>query len=113
MGSRVDSKLKAIAFRLRKIREIKGLTREQWCDELGENSEYWGLIERGEQPISLSKLLLVCEVYGISIEDVVEMEYAEQDDTPVRKEIEILVNQCKGRQLDIIRKFIKEIAMTI
>mgnify|MGYP005782663483 FL=1 len=113
MGSRVDSKLKAIAFRLRKIRELKGLTREQWCEKLGENSEYWGLIERGEQPISLSKLLLVCEVYGISIEDVVEMEYAEQDDTPVRKEIEILVNQCKGRQLDIIRKFIKGIAMTI
>ena len=42
------------------VRELKGLTREKFCESLVENSEYWGLIERGEQAISLVKLLQVC-----------------------------------------------------
>ena len=45
------------------VRELKGLTREKFCESLVENSEYWGLIERGEQAISLVKLLQVCETY--------------------------------------------------
>ena len=53
----IDFEIKNIGFKLRKIRELKGLTRESFCDPLGENSEYWGLIERGEQSISLVKLL--------------------------------------------------------
>ena len=62
LENKVDDKLKRIAFKLRKIRELKGLTREKFCEPLGENSDYWGLIERGEQPISLTKLLQVCEM---------------------------------------------------
>lgn len=53
MEYRVDERAKRIARKLRKIRELKGLTREKFCEPLGENSDYWGLIERGEQPISL------------------------------------------------------------
>ena len=48
----MDERAKRIARKLRKIRELKGLTREKFCEPLGENSDYWGLIERGEQPIN-------------------------------------------------------------
>lgn len=75
MEYRVDERAKRIARKLRKIRELKGLTREKFCEPLGENSDYWGLIERGEQPISLPKLLQVCEVYQIPIESVVVLDY--------------------------------------
>ena len=113
MENRIDSKVKENALKLRKIRELKGLTRENFCEPLGENSEYWGMIERGEQPISLVKLLQVCEVYHIPIETVVDLNYMEQDDSLMRKEIAELLDQCKGKQLEVIRKFIKEIAMTL
>lgn len=79
MEYRVDERAKRIARKLRKIRELKGLTREKFCEPLGENSDYWGLIERGEQPISLPKLLQVCEVYQIPIESVVVLDYQIQD----------------------------------
>lgn len=113
MENKVDEKLKRIAFKLRKIRELKGLTREKFCEPLGENSDYWGLIERGEQPISLTKLLQVCEMYDIPLESVVDIESVEQDDARLKSEIAGLLEQCKGRQLEAIKKFITDIAMTL
>ena len=113
MEYRVDERAKRIARKLRKIRELKGLTREKFCEPLGENSDYWGLIERGEQPISLPKLLQVCEVYQIPIESVVVLDYQMQDDEQIRGDIYELLGQCNGYQLEVIRKFISDIAMTL
>lgn len=107
------AKIKGIAIKLRKIRELKGLTRESFCEALGENSEYWGLIERGEQPISLTKLLQVCETYGIPIEDVVTLDYSSTDTDALRLDIDVLLTNCSSRQLEVIRKFISEIAMAL
>lgn len=109
----MDESVKRIARKLRKIREVKGLTREKFCEPLGENSDYWGLIERGEQSISLTKLLQVCEVYHIPIEQVVKLDYQTEDDTPLRRDIDELLKQCSGYQLEVIRKFISDIAMTL
>ena len=109
----LDHDVKRIAIKLRKIRELKGLTREKFCEPLGENSEYWGLIERGEQAISLPKLIQVCKTYDIPIETVVELDYEILDDDNLRKEINVLLETCKGRQLEATKKFIEEIAMTL
>lgn len=111
--SGIDERIKNIAVKLRKIRELKGLTRDQFCEPLGENSEYWGLIERGEQPISLVKLMQACETYSIPLESVVKLEYQNVDDTLIKEEILELLEQCKGKQLEIIKKFISEIVMTL
>lgn len=109
----IDDRVKNIALKLRKIRELKGLTREKFCEPLGENSEYWGLIERGEQAISLVKLLQVCETYDIPIETVVDLDYQTMDDKALRAEINDLLENCKGKQLEMIKKFVKDIAMTL
>ena len=80
---------------------------------MGENSEYWGLIERGEQAISLVKLLQVCEVYGIPIESVIQLNYAEENDEQLRMRIGELLQQCHGRQLEVVKKFIQDIALSL
>lgn len=113
MDNQIDTEIREIAAKLRRIRELKELTREKFCAPLGENSEYWGMIERGEQPISLVKLLQVCKVYDIPIESVVKLEYLDQDDVPLREEIAQLISQCDKKQLEIIRKFIKEIVLAL
>lgn len=109
----IDDRVKNIAFKLRKIRELKGLTREKFCEPLGENSEYWGLIERGEQAISLVKLLQVCETYDIPIETVVDLDYQTMNDKALRAEISELLDSCKGKQLEMIKKFVEDIAMAL
>ena len=108
----MDSKLKEIAYKLRKIRELKGLSRETFCEPLNENSEYWGLIERGEQAISLVKLLQACEYYDIPIESVVQLNYQVQDTSPLKEEIVKLLDDCTAKQLEVVRKFMTEILFT-
>ena len=64
-------------------------------------------------PISLGKLLQVCEVYDIPIEDVVKLDYQKQDCQHLRTEIMALLDECDCHQLEIIRKFITDIASTL
>lgn len=109
----IEDKIKDTAVRLRKIRELKGLTREKFCEPLGENSDYWGLIERGEQTISLVKLLQVCEMYNIPLEEAIQLDYEAQDTTQLKAEITDLLDQCTERQLEAIRKFIEDIVMIL
>ena len=113
VDNRTDETVRQIALRLRRIRELKGLTREKFCEPLGENYEYWGLIERGEQPISLPKLLQVCQVYHITIETLVEPDAETQDTAPLRQDISALLGQCTPRQLEVVRKFISDIALAL
>ena len=89
------------------------MTREKFCEPLGVNSDYWGLIERGEQPISLVKLLQACEMYCIPLEDVVLLDYEAEDNTQLIAEISGLLEQCTERQLEAIKKFIAEIVMIL
>lgn len=112
--SNVDYKIQNISFKIRKIRELKGLTREAFCEKLNENVEYWGLIERGEQAISLPKLIQVCETYNIPIENIINLDFQNSPDTTILKsDINNLISSCNARQLEIIKKFISEIAITI
>ena len=112
--SSVDHKIQNISFKIRKIRELKGLTREAFCEKLNENTEYWGLIERGEQAISLPKLIQVCEIYNIPIEDIIDLDFQNSPDTTTLKsDIVQLISSCNAHQLEIIKKFISEIAITI
>ena len=110
MSNNVEIKAKEVAYKLRKIRELMDLTREEFCNPLGENVEYWGMIERGEQQISLSKLLMVCEVYQIPIERVVQFDFQKQDTTDLIEKINSELRKCNRHQLEVIQKFITEIA---
>ena len=113
MNSKTDEKVAKIAAKLRKIRELKNLTREQFCERLGENVEYWGKIERGEQTISLGKLLQVCEVYHIRIEEIITLDFQEQDTQQLRDSIVALLDECDYHQLEITHKFITDIAKAL
>lgn len=108
-----DESVKQIAIKLRKYRELKGLTRENFYEPLGENSDYWGLIERGEQSISLPKLLLICEAYNIPIDTIINLNYKSLENTKTMEEIQLLLEKCNSKQLEIIKKFVEDIAMTI
>lgn len=59
------------------------------------------------------KLLQVCETYDIPIETVVDLDYQTMDDKALRAEISVLLDSCKGKQLEMIKKFIEDIAMTL
>ena len=61
----------------------------------------------------MTKLIKVCKTYNIPIESVVDLNYKKQDDTALRSDISGLLNQCSGKQLEVVKKFVEEIAMAL
>lgn len=53
---------------IKKIRELKNLTREYVADELKMSTSGYGKIERGEVDLTISKLVKVAKVLDVSIE---------------------------------------------
>lgn len=53
---------------IKRIRELKNLTREYVADELKMSTSGYGKIERGEVDLTVSKLKKIAEVLDVSIE---------------------------------------------
>lgn len=53
---------------IRKIRELKNLTREYVAEELKMSMSGYGKIERGEVDLTVTKLIDIAKVLGVSIE---------------------------------------------
>lgn len=57
-----------VYINIRKIRELKNLTREYVAEELKMSMSGYGKIERGEVDITVSKLVEISKVLDVSIE---------------------------------------------
>ena len=53
---------------IKKIRELKNLTREHVADELNMSTSGYGKIERGEVDLTISKLNKIAKVLDVTIE---------------------------------------------
>jgi transcriptional regulator with XRE-family HTH domain len=56
-----------ISKNIKKIRELKGITREQLASDLGMSVSGYSKIERGEVNLSLSKTQKISELLGVDI----------------------------------------------
>lgn len=104
-----EDAIKAIGQRLRGFRELNGLTREQFCEKLEIDSYHWGTIERGERNISLQRLLQVCDVFGVDVQQFLPPPTAEQDTTAEVAQVAALLHGLNKKQLLVVQKFIAEI----
>ena len=57
-----------VYINIRKIRELKNLTREYVAEELKMSMSGYGKIERGEVDLTVSKLMEIAKVLDVSIE---------------------------------------------
>lgn len=57
-----------VYLNIRKIRELKNLTREYVAEELKMSMSGYGKIERGEVDLTVSKLIEIAKVLDVSIE---------------------------------------------
>jgi len=53
--------------RVKRLREMRGLSVIEAAELLGVGRQYWYLIEKGEANITLEKLELVAEILGVSV----------------------------------------------
>lgn len=57
-----------VYINIRKIRELKNLTREYVSEELNMSMSGYGKIERGEVDLTVSKLIEISKILNVSIE---------------------------------------------
>lgn len=101
--------VKQVGANVRKYRELKGMTREQFCEVLGYDVNYWGCIERGERPINLQKLLEVSVYFGVSLDTLVSVSKPAPEDSPMLSSVQEALRSCSETQLAAVQKFLLEI----
>lgn len=67
--------IKSNAYRnIRKIRELKSLTREYVAEEVKMSMSGYGKIERGEVDLTISKLIEISKVLDVSVEFILKFD---------------------------------------
>ena len=80
------------------------------AEQLGLDTQYYAQLERGERNFTLKKLIRLCSIFQIGIEDIVEIERTEkQDNSGIRGEIAARLEDLSPTQLRLVEKFITEI----
>lgn len=74
-----------VYINIRKIRELKNLTREYVAEELKMSMSGYGKIERGDVDITVSKLIEISKVLDVSIEFIFKFD------------VSIFFNDAKGQ----------------
>ncbi len=60
-----------IGTRIRKVRELKGLSQENISEELGMSITGYGKIERNEVSINFDRLTKISEILGVELENII------------------------------------------
>lgn len=64
---------KDLGKRIAMLREIQGISREQFADKLGMTSAGYGKIERGETDVSFMRLQSIAKALKMSLSEILKM----------------------------------------
>ena len=101
-----------IAANIKKYRLLNNMTQKELSEALFLDTQYYAQLERGERNFSIEKIAMVCSLFHIGIEDIIELDIpstANNDTTILNNEIKASLDNLNYSQLLIIQKFIKEI----
>jgi transcriptional regulator with XRE-family HTH domain len=62
----------ALCRRIRGLREHARLTQVQVAEALGVSQAAYSRLEKGEVEVPLSKLFVLCEIYGLTLQDLIK-----------------------------------------
>ena len=98
----------AIGARIRKRRELLGLSREELAEQLGVTAKFIGDIEYGEKGVSMKNLYRLKQILGVGADFLLE---GAEDGISEEKEIKILqenimgsLSVCSARQLGVMER---------
>lgn len=68
---KTEKQLKQIGLRLKSYRELKGFSQDYMASKLNISSSAYSRIERNEVNLTLGKLMLLAEVFNVSLEQII------------------------------------------
>lgn len=106
---------KNIGKAVKQYRLLNGMTQEDVASRLYLDPQYYGQLERGERNFSMERLIDICQLFHIGIEDIINIpgdgghSYDMELITSIHKKIEPLSHT----QLLALEKFIDEIVIFV
>ncbi len=97
---------KEIGQRIRKVRESMCLTKEAFAKEIGITGQYLGLIEHGQNYLSIEKLKHLCDFTGLSADYILFGK-----DMSVVESTKAMLTEFSDEQLISACQAIKDLAM--
>lgn len=76
-----EDHIEAVAARLKRVREVLGLTKKEFAERAGMTEQTYGPFENGKRELSLNAAKKLRKRYGLSLEF---MYFGKIDDLPTR-----------------------------
>lgn len=99
-----------ISQNIKKYRLLNNMTQETLAGLLDLDTQYYAQLERGERNFTVEKIVRLCSVFHIGIENIIEIAPYETENT--EELCKTLTKELEGlsfTQLSIVEKFIHEI----
>lgn len=102
--------LNSISQNIKKYRLLNKMTQEQLAELLDLDTQYYAQLERGERNFTIEKIIRLCSIFHVGIEDIIEIESPEKPDSKeILDRILPLMEKLSYSQLSLVEKFITDI----
>ena len=100
----------SIAQNIKKYRLLNNMTQEELARQLYLDTQYYAQLERGERNFTIEKIINVCSLFHIGVEDIIELPSSEEADTSrLQEDIITQLRELSQPQLLLLQKFMYEI----
>lgn len=100
----------SIAQNIKKYRLINHMTQEELAGKLNLDTQYYAQLERGERNFTIEKIIHLCSIFHIGIENIIEIEQEDAENTEaLMKRLIPELEKLSYAQLSVIEKFVTEI----
>lgn len=102
----------SIAQNIKKYRLLNNMTQKDLAEKLFLDTQYYAQLERGERNFSIEKIAMICSLFHIGIEDIIELDAdatSISDAATLTNELKSSLDTLSYSQLLIVKKFIQEI----
>lgn len=104
--------LQKIPKNIKRFRLSNKLTQEQLAECLNLDTQYYAQLERGERNFTLEKIINICEIFHIQVNDIIEITDANDANVDTEEIINRLMPylmELSPNQLASVEKFIIDI----
>lgn len=100
----------SISQNIKKYRLLNNMTQEALAEKLNLDTQYYAQLERGERNFTIEKIINLCSIFHIGIENIIEVNAAGDENT--ESMMDRLIPQLEKlsyTQLSAVERFINEI----
>lgn len=104
------SKSNSISQNIKKVRLLNKLTQEELATKLELDTQYYAQLERGERNFTIDKIIQVCTVLKVNIQDIIVIDFDTDEQTcEMVEKISSKISALSVLQLQLVEKFLTEI----